>query len=424
MNSLPPLCLESIAHQAYAICKDIRERAQIAASLAIVGNMQTEYISHHLYDMIDEGSLKARNDALFLNTESRSKWHDIVQACISVNKADIQLEKLREVCKKIGTTTSGSKAKVMQTIELRRCIIDTLLEQPPLSPRKCQIRPSVRRLVAALKDPDVRITVTTAKIQYKLKEKDIVDLVCDERCNPYGQHKPPMRLYKVIDIIPIFNTQHGYKDDTTHWAFMNEEQLLEDQRKLKRMLNRTTFIEETLKKHNTTFDELKIVDNECHLSRIHSSNISRQDIEGYIEVLARRIINRKHLETELGKVGCKLRDDSRLCRNYIMCQQGNLKTIVDTMCEMKFFFDETNYAKNLKRLLDECFRDLREYGEYHYMSEDDINEVHCQASDNAKRVTIDEWCKKYPGGPSKAVKHPTLPYTLKEIIVHRFHIKQ
>jgi hypothetical protein len=48
------------------------------------------------------------------------------------------------------------------------------------------------------------------------------------------------------------------------------------------------------------------------------------------------------LKIALGKVGLTLRNDSRLCSNYIENNEGSIEFIVERMCQMKFLFDYHN----------------------------------------------------------------------------------
>ena len=59
------------------------------------------------------------------------------------------------------------------------------------------------------------------------------------------------------------------------------------------------------------------------------------------------------LTIELEKAGLELRDDSRLCSNYIVNNEGNLTYIVERMCQMKFLFDHNEFYEYMDKAKDD-----------------------------------------------------------------------
>jgi hypothetical protein len=104
----------------------------------------------------------------------------------------------------------------------------------------------------------------------------------------------------------------------------------------------------------------------------------------YVNRLHNKHLNRdkRHdlLKHKLATHGCKLRDDSRLCWNYIESNIGNVDEIVEIMCEMKFYYEHTKYGRMLKRKL----RKKRRNGDdYNY---DDVSKI-------AKNDALELYCK-------------------------------
>ncbi len=56
----------------------------------------------------------------------------------------------------------------------------------------------------------------------------------------------------------------------------------------------------------------------------------------------------KELKETLGKYKLKLREDSKLCENYIEDGEGDINEIVQRMCEMKYLFEYCNMRKRIK----------------------------------------------------------------------------
>lgn len=61
-------------------------------------------------------------------------------------------------------------------------------------------------------------------------------------------------------------------------------------------------------------------------------------------------IRENRLKSALKHLGLKLRDDSRLCYDYIENNVGDIDEIVQTMCEMKYLFDYCQIRSVMKKL--------------------------------------------------------------------------
>lgn len=118
----------------------------------------------------------------------------------------------------------------------------------------------------------------------------------------------------------------------------------------------------------------------------------------YCKIKARR--DRSSLIKKLLKgKNCELREDSRLCNDYIDNGEGDVNDIVDIMVEMKFYVNHTSYFKELE----EGINDELEYrGRF-----DRDEESYC-----AKSRALDTWCEQYIN--YKDINFDILPETLNQ----------
>lgn len=114
------------------------------------------------------------------------------------------------------------------------------------------------------------------------------------------------------------------------------------------------------------------------------------------------------LKQRLEQQGCKLRDDSRLCNDYIE-NGGDIDFIVMTMREMKFYFEHTNYEVEYDR----CRR-----GELEYKGCYDRDEI----SDSAKSSALRKWCEKFTS--FEEIDKDILPQSLHDDVKNYFERKQ
>jgi hypothetical protein len=113
---------------------------------------------------------------------------------------------------------------------------------------------------------------------------------------------------------------------------------------------------------------------------------------------------RLELVVALNERGCRLRDDSRLCKAYIEEGVGNPEDIATNMQEMAFFHRHTRYC--------DFFREIvalyRVYGEW--WDHDDV-------SAQAKARALKDWvATEYPGGRRTARGAPELPPSLRRMV--------
>lgn len=147
-----------------------------------------------------------------------------------------------------------------------------------------------------------RITQSTAKKDYRLKEDDLEQLECMLHRNPYGRRSPPMKLYYVSDVriaaLRRFGSRPAFE---VALAMAQNRQRKARMTKAERMAERERVLVHKLQEH-----------------------------------------------------GCELRDDSRLCSAYIERGVGDPQAIATIMEEMQFFHNHTRYADIISRNIEDA----------------------------------------------------------------------
>lgn len=165
----------------------------------------------------------------------------------------------------------------------------------------------------------VLITKTSAKEQYRLTNAELDIIPHKQVRNPRFRCAAPMRLYDVVDLV----------------AFCENN-------------NRRAPVERRARQ-------------------------PRQNKQGE---------RREKLISALSALGCTLRNDSRLCDEYIKSGKGDANEIAVIMCEMKFYFDKTNY----RNILNKNIQDARECDEWY--DYDDMSEI-------SKYEALQRYCRKH-----------------------------
>lgn len=180
------------------------------------------------------------------------------------------------------------------------------------------------------KKKSLTIARTYAKKEYSLTDSDLENLPYLECRNPHYRFDAPMILY------------------------------------LHRMLH-----EYSLKKRGS---QTSLVNKKCKREEI--SEKRKQTIEWKMQALRTQLIG------ALNKRGLELREDSRLCDQFIEKGSPNVNEVVRIMEEMKFYHEQTEYTSFYR----EVFNDWK----HEYGFKVDLDEV----SDAAKHLALDAWIKK------------------------------
>eukprot|EP01118_Nematostelium_gracile_P004779 TRINITY_DN15704_c0_g1_i1.p1 TRINITY_DN15704_c0_g1~~TRINITY_DN15704_c0_g1_i1.p1 ORF type:complete len:295 (-),score=44.42 TRINITY_DN15704_c0_g1_i1:161-1045(-) len=168
------------------------------------------------------------------------------------------------------------------------------------------------------------ITKSDALKQFKLVERDLEDVNCVLKQNPHYRSSAPMRLYSREEIITVAIEKHGS---------------LEEMESKKKDLE--------IKKRKRQEDNTKLT--------------KKREVE---------------LKKRLKEAGLEFRNDSWMCKNYILKGKPDIDEVVATMKKMHILYNkmdfETKWQKHKKYLFDGCYVSKPEFDEAKREYEDTI----------------------------------------------------
>ena len=171
------------------------------------------------------------------------------------------------------------------------------------------------------------ITKTTALKKYHLTQKDIANLKFTETTNPHYKCAPDMILYRLSDIIEVFDNKYDndYEDINIKLAELDHAK-------------------QEQKENNKVKREKKF-----HLMKNNPNIIKILSAKKKLTKNERLIL----LEKKLKEFGLELRVDSKLCMGFIDGSiDWNIDDIVQRMAQMKYLFeycDITHYIELAKK---------------------------------------------------------------------------
>ncbi len=168
---------------------------------------------------------------------------------------------------------------------------------------------------------------------------------------------------------------------------------------------RTIIMKEKFNEKNIDIDNYGELTNEDKAYIRQHVELNKHDVDYVVRRIANRDIRKTLLIERLESNGLKLRNDSELCRNYIMKGEDDIEYVVNTMIEMDFFFRCTNYKEEFKNAKEDSGYYDYEDRTYHY----DYIDVSRIAKENA----LYNWCRKYKSYES-AILSKNLPKSLYE----------
>lgn len=185
-------------------------------------------------------------------------------------------------------------------------------------------------------DQDARITVTTAKTMYRVKEEHLQGLDVVFKTNPVRRSAAAMRLYLTHEVM------------LASW--------LKEDAKLRAKAERAR-------------------ERAIHGPRPRAPAAPRTPAQ---LAAAARKARKVELAALLAAQGLELRADSRMCAEYIQ-YGGHVDSVVEMMVEMEFFVNHTEYS---------CvFSDIVDYHERYRLDRDDRWDRD-EVSDEAKRTAL------------------------------------
>jgi hypothetical protein len=263
------------------------------------------------------------------------------------------------------------------------------------------------------------IIQTTALKEYFLDKEDLQNIPCKRvksTANSYYIH-----LYQQDDIIKVALIKYGGLE-----GFLNEKKLREnkknirEERKEKRESDRMNELLAIEQKYNISMSNYyieycagritknqiaSIIENLIEKKRrreeiLNYPDFTNEEREKYVnstitlDNFRNKLIEQKNRKAELVKKledkGLQLRDDSKLCKQYIKHGEGNLQYIVDVMEEMDWFYKNTKYAKFYKEAKDREYEDWRSYRSWGESFEYDSTEI----SEIAKKNAISDYLRR------------------------------
>lgn len=238
----------------------------------------------------------------------------------------VECTKARDIqdhARRLGLEVAGTKEQ----------LFDRVL-QHPVSVRPNVVPQSLRDVYEC--DQEARITVTTAKTIYRLKEEHLQGLDVVFKTNPVRRSAAAMRLYLTHEVM------------LASW--------LKEDAKLRAKAERAR-------------------ERAIHGPRPRAPATPRTPAQ---LATAARKARKVELVALLAAQGLELRADSRMCAEFVQ-YGGHVDSVVETMVEMEFFVNRTEYS--------DVFSDIvNEYVRNRYDRDDrwDRDEV----SDEAKRVAL------------------------------------
>ena len=277
------------------------------------------------------------------------------------------------------------------------------------------------------------IIQTTALKEFFLDKEDLQIIPCNRVKS--GGNSYYVHLYQQDDVIKVaLNKYGGLEGFFSEKKRRENKKNIQKERKEKRESDRMNELRAMEQKYNISMSNYYVdycagkiskseiasiigdlIEKKRRRDEIsHYRDFTNEEREKYVnstmtlENFRNGLIEQKNRRTELVKKleekGLQLRDDSKLCKQYIKRGEGNLQHIVDVMEEMDWFYKNTKYSKFYKEAKDKEYQDWRSYRGWGEFFEYDPTEI----SEIAKKMAISD----YLGGTAVP---PLPPHALKSI---------
>lgn len=342
---LPPELLVHVIRQ----IENPLERWQTAARLAMAGAFGREWKDH-----------------------LRTVWSNEAGAigCSTTAGPYRTVDDLKYAAYMAGYSTRGLKKADLLAL-IPQTVPPGLVDAARVALRDRRVARDIDAYLNTTDDEGERITATDAKKTYCLNDDDLDDLAYEPRRNPHYRSGPPMRLYEVRDLVVVAIRKHGGQ------AALVAVQAAANTRRHTRATERHRRREaEKQDRRNDLVEAGVPVDHP----------IARWYVENGIDTLPYVVacVQRdRDLRAALAQRGLELREDSRLCENYVKRGRGTVHEIVDIMDEMRFYHAHTNYATYRKEI----------YNRHGYNM--DASEISEQAKARAWRILLKRRSKEW-----------------------------
>jgi hypothetical protein len=413
MFDLPSLCIgKIIEHVAHSTSLD--EGAKCAAILCQTSKEGSE-LANIIFDHIDNGCVKN----LTLKKEKRAKDLKIIQDILTKQTVTIKnsLIEIKAECKKLGCPVSGTKTVLLERLATKdplvmeaqqKCARKVLDSMVPIAKYKCPVRSIIRQLARA---KNTAISATEAK-ELGAKETHLSKIHVTFARNPFYRSAGPMRLFGKKDVLEQIAIDGPGSDGI--------QDLMEQYEKSSRLLKKSILLQQKLAKRKEQLGEflqeagmqIGEVSDICHstIDNFLNNKMTLVDMKDDVMSHTKQIHRRRNLVEHLAVFGCELRDDSKLCKAYIDSGHGDPLDIATIMCEMKFYYEHTNYNAVLQ-----CkYMSFRENQGYYrdYMTAEFDHEHYSQVAKDTARAT---WLKKFPF--QVALDQSCLPESIRNVFI-------
>ena len=199
------------------------------------------------------------------------------------------------------------------------------------------------------------LTFTEAKEEYKLTATDLENI-------PYSEHVHSLynrvcKIYMVEDIKQYIDTKYGQAklDERRLKSEMRREKMrdtknMKEKKQTEMENERKNMVIQLLAENGYYYDD----DNyEASCFIYNNGKFEPEKILAMAKKIhdekSKKIERRELLNTELEKYGCSIRNDSILCHEYIEFGNRDFMFVVNTMREMDFLMNKTEYQSLWKR---------------------------------------------------------------------------
>lgn len=296
--------------------RSVDEVVRDQAALAMTARC-TEVLAEVLAsDMCSEiGDLGLRGACISYAPIAKPVIPCMLDGILETAHADSPMVDIRSAAKTCGVAAAKTKAETWRRIcdavahrarvvQARTDHIRAFEAGPSNSP--VLRNPVPHALRARVLEPQ-KMSAKGARDRFVLTERDLRGAPCEMRVNPYCRSAAPMRLYRVRDLRNLAESKHG------------------------------------------------------DIATIDTKRARRQERGAMVAGAMERARGERlsKLFRALHERGCEFRADSQLCAHYLATGRGDVEEIANTMAEMRFCFDHTEYDE----MLTSSIQDMRDAGE-------------------------------------------------------------
>ena len=406
--SLPSPCIDRISEFLAISGQSEHHIASVATHLSATCNAPAvRDLTLILWEKIDPGCV-AESKAAVMRSQEWMRCTTDAAPCYG----EVSLVCLRDMCRAVGASMSGTKEKLRSTL-LQYRDEEVKHAQQCLSARdpwfghgaswpECPIRPLVRQLVLDLSNIPAKVTATECRESFGISEKILHTLRCVLKRNPRFRSAPPMRLYERVDArrAQIKANMHHIQDPEIVVA----SQL--------RSMKKSITAETVMRVRREALQTELAIQGMGSEPRVHR-RILDLFLEGKASVSleeVRMVLTRhKLLSAALTVVGLspEPREDSELCADFLKHGHGDVGDISIIMARMHFLHVHTDYVRLVDLAFERMRATLQFSDNYSRMSREECEDIRESAKVDAMLHWIDG-----VGGLEAALAHSNFPLVL------------